>query len=237
MMETASIGHNRTPFELSSEKINSLHEEATHWLDGDPIDSQEIADSVSNLKDMIRDARKEADESRKLENKPFDEGKKEVQARYNPLLKKADSAKDACLKALAPWLEKVDREKREAEAEAKRIADEKIREAQEAARKADANNLAEKEAAEAKIKEAQDASKAAKRAEKATAKSGTGKRATSLRTTYTPVLTDAVAAARHYWGTNRQDIEDLLVRLARNDVQRGKRIIPGFEVKEERKAV
>lgn len=239
MTETATIGHNAppSPYEESKDRIESLHEEAVHWLDGDPVDSQQIADSISDLMKMIRAARKEADTARKAENKPFDDGKKDVQARYNPLLKQADTAIDACKRALTPWLEKLDREKREKEAEARRLADEKLKAAQEAAREADMDNLAEREAAEAAIKEAQDAEKAAKRAEKETAKAGTGQRGAHLRTVWTPVLTDSRAAARHYWTTNRKEIEDLLVTLAGNDVRRGKRTIPGFDIIEERKAV
>ena len=239
-METAQLGHNNPPatsFDLSKDEIDNLYEEATNWLDGDPIESQDIADGVSDLMKMIRDAKKTADAARKLEAKPFDDGKAEVQARYTPIIKKADTAVDVCKKALRPWLELVDQRQREEQAEARRIADEKIREAQEAARAVDANNLIDREKAEAKIKEAQKADKAATRAEKATAKSGTLGRSVSLRSTWTPVLTDSKAAARHYWTTNQTDIEDTLVNLAENDVRRGKRTIPGFEVKEERKAV
>ena len=246
MMETAAIGHNQppTPFEAIKDKIESLHEEAAHWLDGDPIDSQELADGVSNLINMLREAKTEADNLRKEENKPFDEGKAEVQARYAPLIAdtkavkgKAISAIETCKKALEPWLDRLDREQREAAAEAKRIADEKAREAQEAARTASPDNLIEKEVAEAKIKDAKRAANNAKRAEKQTAKSGTVGRSVSLRTSWEPVLTDAVAAARYYWGRRRTEIEDLLVKLAEEDVRSGQQDIPGFDIVEKRKAV
>lgn len=227
-----------TPYEKASAKIADLYDEAVHWLDGAEVECQDHADSLSTLLNLIRDARKQADEARKIEAKPFDDGKAEVQARYNPLLKKADLATDACKKAIAPWLARKEAEKAAAAAEARRIADEKARAAQEALRAAEASNLAEREAAEQLVKDAKKAESAANRAARDTAKAGVGiGRATSLRTTYKPVLTDAVVAARHFWATDRQEIEALLIRLAEQTVRNGTREIPGFTIEEIKTAV
>ena len=240
-LETAPIGHNKppepTPFEAVTATISDLFDEAKLWLDGETIDRQELADDISKLLNLIRDACKTADTARKTENKPFDEGKAEVQGRYNPLLKKADLASETCKKALAPWLVKLDREKKAAADKARLEAEEKQREAQEAIRTADHNNLEERERAEVLLAEAKGAEKTAKRAARDTAKAsgGTGK-AVSLRSTWHPVLKDATAAARHYWQADRLAMEEFLTGLAEKDVRAGKRDIPGFEVVEERKA-
>lgn len=240
--ETPTIGHNQppepTPFELASQEVEKLYGEAKLWLDGEEVDRQEMADEISKLLNMIRAAKKTADTARKDEKKPFDDGAKEVQARYKPLLDKADLAADACKKALAPWLQKLQRESDELAERARQEAAEKARAAQEAIRNTQADNLAEREAAEALVKEAKDAETAANKASKATAKASGGVgRATSLRTTYTPVIIDPVLAASHYWKHAQKEIEELVLSLAKADVRAGVRNIPGIEIREEKIAV
>lgn len=242
MNQVAEIGHNNppepTPYEIAVSEINSLFEEAQNWLDGAPVENQGTADKLSRLLNEVRAARKRADDARKAEAKPFDDAKKEIQDRYNPLLKQADMATDACKKAMTPWLEKLEAEKRAAEIEARRIADEKRKEAEEAARAAAHDDLAARQDAEAKIKAAKDAEANANRAakDKGRAHDGVG-RATTLRTSWEPEIIDATAAARHYWTTNKTEFEDLLMTLAKRDVARGMIEIPGFKINEIRKAV
>lgn len=62
--------------------IEDLFTQAKGFLDGDPVTSQAVADEIGALLAEIRQAEKAADEARKLENKPFDDGKAEVQERY-----------------------------------------------------------------------------------------------------------------------------------------------------------
>lgn len=234
-----------TPYEKVAGEIESLYGEAKLWLDGDPIATQGQADGVAKLLNMIRDATKRADLLRIAENKPFDDGKAEVQHRYAALIADTKSVKgkttlamDACKKALAPWLDKLDREKK-AEAERLRLeAEEKARAAQEAIRAAPVDNLAEREAAEALLKDSKKADAAANRAAKDTAKAsgGVGK-AVSLRTHYVPVMTDSVLAARYFYQVNRQEFDAFLQSLAEQAIRHGKREIPGFEIREEKSAV
>src|SRR3546814_8195285 len=77
------IGHNNppSPFDDIKAEIEALHEEARGWLDGEPVASQGQADALDKLKGMIRDAEKKAENLRKAEVKPFDDGKAAVQAR------------------------------------------------------------------------------------------------------------------------------------------------------------
>src|SRR3990167_6078636 len=169
-----------TPFERACEEVNALYGEAALWLDGAQVESQGVADGLATLIAMLREAVAFANEARKAENEPFDTGKAEVQARYNPLLQKADLAMMTCKNALAPWLDAIDRAQREAAEEARRVAAEK-----------------------AKAADAQ-----ANRIERAPATAATGGRAIGLRTTYQPQLTDMVLAARHYWKVERAAFEE-----------------------------
>src|SRR3546814_3380891 len=105
----AEIGHNSqamTPYEAIKLHIDDLFETAQGFLDGDPIATEAQATSVSQLLDDARQARKAAEDQRKLEAKPFDEGKAAVQALWTPLTdeKKGRCAliADTCKKALAP---------------------------------------------------------------------------------------------------------------------------------------
>jgi len=242
----AKIGHNQppepTPFELSKEAIQSLFDEAKNWLDGDPIASQGQADEVQKLLRMIQAAEKEADERRVKENEPFDAGKAEVQARYAPLIANTKTVKgmtvlavDACKKALAPWLEKIDAENR-AKAEAlRKEAEEKQRIALEAMRQRD-GDLEASARAEALVQEAKRAETEARRADSAKAQAKGEGRAVGLRDYYRPEITDATAFARHVWLTHRSDMETFLAGMAAKLVASGVHTIPGVTVHHERRA-
>lgn len=226
------------PFSAHEANITDLYQEAKHWLDGEEITTQAQADAVTKLLDSIRDAHAAADASRVLENKPFDDGKSKVQAKYAPLISDTKSVKgmtilasEACRAALAPW--------RRAQEAAKLAAAEKAREEAEAAaeaaakamRTSAADDLAAREEAEQLVRLAAMADRLATKADKA-ATTGTG-----LRSTWAPTLTDGVAAARHYWGAEREKCEAFFLTLAKADVLAGKRTIPGFEIEESRRAI
>lgn len=240
-----SIGGNNppepTPFEVSRDEIEGLFTEASNWLDGSGVNSQTDADAVSKLLDMLRKAKSAADERRKAEAKPFDDGKAEVQARYNPLIQdkkgKADLAMDACKKALTPWLQKIEDEKRAAAAALRKEAEEKARKAEEAVRAAAPGDLGSRADAEWMIDQAEQAASMARRAEKEKASAKGGARAISLRSFFKPVIVDSREAARHYWIDRREEMEAFLLRLAESDVSAGKRVIPGFTIEEIRSAV
>ena len=220
-----------TPFESARDEVEALYGEASHWLDGAAVDNPALADGIGKLLNTLRTAGKKADEARKVEAEPFDAGKAEVQARYKPLLDKVARATDACKRALAPWLARLEREKQAAAAEAQRIADEKTRAAREAIRASSPDNLAAREAAETLVVEAKKADTAAAYAANDTAKvKGGNGRAISMRTTYRPVIADPVEAARYYWHVNQPAVTDFLISLAEKDVRAGKRSIPGFTI-------
>lgn len=238
MSALATIGHNNppppTPYEQAEKEITDLYGEATLWLDGAVVDNQDLADGLGNLLNLIRAAEKKADTARKEEKQPHMDAAKAVDDKYRPLIEQAKRATDGCKAALAPWLAKVEAEKRAREEAARREAEEKARLAREALQSADVFNLAEREHAESLVKAAKKAEAKAKAAAKDGAKAGGAiGRVATLRTTYTPVLTDAREAIRHYWLANNAEIIELLRELAAKDVRAGKREIPGFRIEEQ----
>lgn len=237
----AGIGHNRpSPFEEVRDRVELYYGEAQLWLDGKPIDSQEQADELSNLLNLIRDARKAADEARKEEKRPFDEGAKAVQAKYKPLLEKADTAASVVKQALQPWLDEQDRIAREAAEAARREAEERQRAAEEAMRKAreEAADLAARENAERLAAEAKKATQAASKASKTTAKASGGiGRAAALRTTYEAVITDERAFAAYAWQRHHDELMEWMQQLAARLVRSNQRGIPGVEVIERKEVV
>lgn len=230
----ATIGHNRNPFELAKDTIEDLYDEAKQWLDGEPVASKDQADALNTLETRVREAAKEAEKRRKEEAKPFDDGKAEVQARYKPVLAKADAALDAIKSALKPYLLEIDRQQREAARLAKEEADRKMAEALEAVRNRDAANLGSREEAEAKILAAKQAEEAARRADKAKAHAKGEGRATALRTVYRAQIADEREAAGWVWTDRRSELLAFVQDQADKAVRAGARNIRGFQIIEEK---
>lgn len=234
----AVAGDNQpTPFDLSSEEIDGLLEEAQHWLDGRAVKSQAEADGVSKILAALRSAEKIAVAAKKTEKAPFDAAAAAVIEKWSLPLERVELAQRVCKDALSPWLKQEAQKKKEAAESARRIADAKMLAAQEAIRATSIADLAQREQAETQLRDAKKADKFAIRAEKAKAGAHGGARAVTLRTTYRPVLIDAPKAAKHYWAERRPDMETFLLSLAETDVRAGKRSIPGFRIIEEKTAV
>ena len=193
------IGHNASPYEQAKGQIDDALIEARAWLDGAVIADAEQADGLAGVLDMVRKAKKAADDARKAEAKPFDDGKTEVQARYKPLITDAERAEDACKTALAKWQREEQRKADEAARVAREAADKAQREAEQARRAADLANLAEREAAERALQEAERLARAANKAEAAPvgAKGVYAARRTALITrTEAVAMPDPAAALR-----------------------------------------
>lgn len=236
----AEIGHNNPPadpFDAFTAHIGDLFEEAKNFLDGEGVKTEGQADSVAKLLDLIRTASKDADKARSEEKKPHDEAGKAVQAKWKPLLERADLAVDACKKALAPWLQAKEAERRAAAEAARLEAERKAAEAAAAMAAADVSDLGAREQAEAMLKDAKKADQAANRVENARSQATGGARATTLRTYYRPELTDPSAALRHYVVAQPDALKLFLLNLAETDVREGKRTIPGFTVHEDQRVV
>lgn len=242
--EAAKVGHNNPPssFDEIKQKIEDLYDEAKNFADGEPIANEGQAEAVSLLIDSLRNAEKEADAARKKENEPFDEGKAEVQARYADLIAKtkgktgkAPLAIELCKSALQPWLQK----KADEQAERERIAREQVEQAErekQAALAKRTDSLDDAEEAEAAIRHADAAEATAKSIAKdrPNVKGVGAKRAVGLQTIYYPEMTDASQAMTHYWATRREEVEELLLTFAQQDVRAGVSPIPGFVIREKK---
>ncbi len=223
------------PAVLFSETLDDLLIEAHNFLDGEPIANDQQAEAVSSLLNRLRRVSKDADEARKVEKKPHDDAGKVVQAKWNPIIAKANLASDTAKDALAPWLRAKDEQQR-AEAEtARKEADRLVQVAAEA-RGAAAGDLQAQEDAERLLGAAKEAQRHATHAEKQKAHAKGGERAVGLVDVFTPVLADPVAALKFYREREPEELKLWLVEQARKDVRSGIRSIPGFTIEHERTA-
>jgi hypothetical protein len=239
-----SIGHNNppepTPYEAMKIHIEDLFDEAKNFLDGEPVTTQEMADAIDKLKAMALEAEKDGDGLRKVEAKPFDDGKKEVQERWNPLVNektgKCRQIISTCNTALAPFLKaKQDAINAEA-ARQQKIADDLAAEALAKHKAANLDNLADKDEAEQALKVAAQAQRLATQTSSTRAQAKGGRRATSLRDVYTPELTDAMEALKHYRADRPETLKAWLIEQAEGDIFGGVRAIPGFNIKHDQVA-
>lgn len=240
--ELAGMGHNNppTPYEALKAHIDDLYEEAVNFLDGDPIATEEQAAAVNKLLDDARKAKAAAEAQRKIEARPFDDGKAEVQALWTPLTKdktgKCDLIASTAKKALAPWLEAKEAEQQAAAQAAIQEAREKAQAAAEAAAKIAEDDLAGQGELAALQEESVAAQKVAAKAEKAKPLVAGEFRSAGLRNVYTPILVEPKEALRHYMQAQPEALKEWLLDQARRDVRAGKREIPGFTIQHERVA-
>jgi len=185
------------------------------------------------LADGLHEAGKSAELLRVAEKAPLDLQVDAIQARYNPYVQakkgKVAMGKDALGVLLTAWRTEQQRLAAIAAAKAREEAD-ALRAEAEAAIRASSGNLVEREAAEQTLQFAKTADRFAKRADKA-ATTGTG-----LRTVWVATLTDAEAALEWAYGRDPNRFTALVQQMADEAVRGGIRVVPGFEVKEEKKA-
>jgi hypothetical protein len=230
----ATIGHNRgpvpDPFDAFDTHLGDLFVESRNFLDGAGVNSEAEAEAVSKLLDLLRTASKDADKARAAEKKPHDDAGKVVQARWRPLIDRADMAIDTCKRVLGPWLQRKAAEQAALAEAARKEAETKAQAAAEAMRRADVTDLTAREGAEILVKEAAKAEAAAKLAESARPQATGGARATTLRIYYHPELVDAREALFHFAKTRPEAIKAALLELAEVEIRNGARSIPGFTI-------
>jgi hypothetical protein len=231
---TAAKLKNISPFDEIVLEIEDLFAEARNWADGTPIENQAQCDALDKLDKALLDAGKRLDALRVEEKRPLDEQVQQIQDRYNPFIQprrgKVDVARSALNPVRAAWKE-AERKRKEQAALQARIEAEQLRDESQRLMQESAGNLEARIDAEHMLDSAKLADKGARQMEKA-ATTNLG-----LRTTYRPELTDLSAATKHYWSTRREDFVALLMTLAEADVRAGKRMIPGFEIHEEKRAL
>lgn len=235
----ATLGHNNppTPFDEASDKVDSLFEEAGHWLDGAEVGEAE-AEKIAELIRSLEACGRQLEKMRITEKKPWDDGAKEVQARYKPVAAKVDLAISTARKAVTPFLAAREREQ-QAEATRLRVeAENAVKAAQEALRSTNAGDeadLAKRQQAEALVDHAKDMERIAKKAEAVKSQiKNEGGRAIGLKTVYTAIVSDPNAFAKYLWMTSPGSYSDFLQAQAQRYVTLGRRDIPGITVTEEK---
>jgi len=223
------------PAVLFAEEIADLMLEARNYLDGEPITTEEQASAVSSLLNRARRVGKDADEARAAEKRPHDDASKAVQAKWKPIVAQAELAADTAKEALAPWLRKIEEDQRRT-AELARQEAERLAEVAKAARAETVGDILAKQDAERLAAIAADAQHHATKADKQKAQAKGGERAVGLVDVFTPVLTDAAEALRHYRTSQPDELKAWLLEQARKDVRSGARAIPGFTIEHQRTA-
>ncbi len=136
---------------------------------------------------------------------------------------KVPTAIDALNAAKRPFLIKREQEIEAARVKAAEEAVAKARAAAEALAAARASDLESREIADQAIRDAEDAQKVAKIAANDKAHAHGGGRAQGLRTRTVATITDLNAAVRHYWLENPKPFRALVQKLADDDARQNRR--------------
>ena len=250
----AQVGGNAPPpeaeikpeWEAVKIHMDDLLTEAANWAGGTRIETQEQADKVGQLRQLLQDSAKLADKARVEEKKPLDDKIAEIQGRYNaytaPLKNKKPGSVSKAVQALGnlltPWLNRLEAEKRAREDAARKEAEEKqaaALAARQEAKKAD--DLADMDQADDLLSEAEEAAAALKSVEREKVQAKGEFRAIGIRSYWTATLNQGEGgkALVHYAKAQPDRVKTFLQQLADEDVRKGAREIPGFTITEERK--
>lgn len=192
------IGHNLPPDPLDECLVpfGDVISEAEAWLDGQKVETEGQMKAADALIKGVKAARKAVDDARDTATKPLHDAWKGEVARWKPTQDDLDRLVKGLVALVDDFKRKLAAEKEAARKEAERIAWEKTRAAQEAARLADATNIEETRAAAAAIEEAEEAQRLASIAGKDTVK--------GLRTYTETVVIDPVLLARWLWQNDKE---------------------------------
>lgn len=226
MKSPSEAGHNNPPPDAAfGLHIDDLFTLLSDTLAGGEVSNDEQEAAIDAILDDFRKASADADKKRKEEAKPFDDGKKAVQARWKPIIDKADRGVQACKEALTPYRTAKQRAKDEAASKAREEA-----EAREAAARAaieQSDDLETRYAAEQQFEAAKKLTAVANKIDRS---------ATGLRTYWEAEITDRGAALRHYLTRSPERFEALIQQLADEDARGARAPVPGIVFHERKKA-
>lgn len=226
MSAPEAMGHNNPPAEVGfGMHIDDLFSTLSDTLAGGEVSTDDQEAAIDAILDEFRAASKDADKARAAEKKPHDDAGKAVQAKWKPIIDKADRGALACKNALTPYRTAKQRAAEEAARIARDEAEAKAKAAQDALRAAD--DLEAKFAAEEALKQAEKQAKAANQIDRAP---------TGLRTYYTAEVTDHKAALMHYIARDPEPFKALIQSLADQDARGTRAPVPGVIFHENKKA-
>jgi hypothetical protein len=106
--EVPALGHNSQSLnevEVVGEEVEALSLSAMNWLETLPtIENQSDADKAANYADRFSALETRAEEARVIEKRPSLEEGREIDARWKPVVSKAQDAKAKMKKAIEPYL-------------------------------------------------------------------------------------------------------------------------------------
>lgn len=230
-IDIPAIGDNQPPDEFSSLKddIEDSVAQALKWLDEHKdLQSQEDADTAANWRERLNKLGKRADAQRKKEKKPLADRVKEIDTKFNALVKKATSAADTIRTALTAFM------CRKEEAEHKRLAEERRKAEEERARlEAERKALADQDIALAAL-EPELPPLPEPEPVKIQAGGQFG-RATGFRKKPVAVITDYRKALDYF--AEHADVRAVIEKLCNSEARsKTRKDIPGVEFKEEKVA-
>lgn len=219
-------GHNGPPpFEAHSMHIEDLFKLVSDTTAGGEVVNDEQEAALDDLMDQMRQAWKGADAERVSEKRPHDEAAKAVQAKWKPLLDRANAGIAEIKAKLTPYRTAKQRARDEAERKAREEAAERLRMAQEA--HAHSDDLESRFEAEQNIAAAKKLTVAANKSSRET---------TGLRTYWEAEITDRRAALNAYLKRRPEAFMETLERLAAEDARGARPAVPGVLYHERKKA-
>lgn len=221
-----NAGHNQPPPDATfSLHVDDLFALLSDTLAGGEVDNDAKEAAIDEIMDDFRKASKDADKARAEEKKPHDDAAKAVQAKWKPIIDKADRGVTACKDALTPYRTAKQRAKDEAARKAREEAEAREKAAQEALRASD--DLEAKYQAEQEIEAAKKLAAVANRIDRS---------ATGLRTFWEAEITDRKAALLHYIARFPERFEALIQQLADEDARGTRAPVPGVIFHERKRA-
>lgn len=219
-------GHNKPPADAAfGLHIDELFTLLSDTLSGGEVGSDEQEAAIDELMDDFRKAAKDADKERAAEKKPHDDAGKAVQAKWKPIIEKADRGVTACKDALTPYRVAKQRAKDEAARKAREEAEAKERAAREAMQASD--DLEARFQAEQEFEAAKKLTAVANKIDRS---------ATGLRTHWEAEVTDKGAALRFYLQRSPERFSELIQRLADEDARGARPQVPGVIYHERKEA-
>ena len=221
-----TLNHNNPPPDAAfGLHIDELFTLLSDTLAGGEVSNDEQEAAIDGLMDEFRKASKDSDKARTEEKKPHDDAGKAVQAKWKPIIDKADRGTVACKDALTPYRTAKQRAKDEAARKAREEAEARAKAAQDALKQAD--DLEARFEAERQIEASAKLAAVANRIDRS---------ATGLRSHLEAELTDRKAALLHYISHLPDEFTALIQTLADRDARGARAPVPGVIFHERKKA-
>ena len=172
MNPRAMIGGNNPPdpIDTITAPFEAYRSEAENWLDGEPVENEAQMEAVDALRKQMRQWRLDLEKGQKSATAPLHDAYKAELERWKPTIEDAKRIEGCLVAAVDGFKRKLAAEKADAERQARAEAERKMREAKEAAAKADAADLEAQRAADNAKREAEAAVAAARAAANDTVK-------------------------------------------------------------------